>query len=94
MIRILRTIANQIIIGDTFIDNKTVSIKEPYDVIPTPNGIQLFPLDQDIIGVPLKETRIYKTNLLYITEPGVELTQAYENALNPLVEPQEKLILE
>ncbi len=80
-IKILKTIANQIMIGEVLETTNTFKIYKPYNIIPTQEGLQLFPFDAEIIGKELEQTEIYKSNLIYCTEPGKAVHYDYLNAL-------------
>ena len=92
-IKLIRTIANQLIIGKVIENEKTVIIQEPYDVFPTQEGIKMFPLDSAIIGKDLEFAEIYKLNTIYVVEPAETLKNAYIEALSPIENPTKQLII-
>lgn len=96
-IQILRTIANQIIIGTVTYKGDTVIINLPYNIMPTQEGLQLYPMDAEIIGKELEYAEIDKQNTIYITTPGEQLIKSYKKALKGLgdtgIQEDEKLIL-
>jgi len=93
MIKLIRTIANQLIIGEVSENEKTLIIQQPYDVIPNVDGIKMFPLDSAIIGKELEFAEIHKSNTIYVVEPAETLKDAYINALSPIENPTKQLII-
>jgi len=77
MIKITRLITNQIIIGYTQQNNETVTIKNPYVVIPEAQGIQMYPFDEAIIGNVLESIDISLLNILYSTPAGTLMKDTY-----------------
>ena len=51
----VRTFANQLILGKTQDTKTTVTIYKPFSVYTDPSGVQIFPLDKDIIGVEIEK---------------------------------------
>ena len=91
--RILRTIANQIIIGNITESSDKYIIEVPYVVIPTQEGIQIYPFDAEIIGEDLDVMEVAKINVLYCTTAGEALQNAYTTATTGIELPTNQLII-
>lgn len=98
-IKVVRTISNQIIIGDVTDTGNRYIVNIPYYIMPTQQGLQFLPMDAEILGTELPFAELSKDTTIYCTKPGVEISQAYENAISgkgtPAIEQEDKqLILE
>lgn len=80
MVQLTRTITNQLIIGETSLSNDNILITKPYVVVPTQDGLQLFPYDAEIIGKELELIQLNNQNIIYSTEPNPDLVNAYVTA--------------
>ncbi len=76
MIKVTRTMFNQFLIGNTEGD----VINKPYSLVPTVEGIQLVPLDLEIVGVEIDKIELTKDKIMYVTNPSKELRDAYIKA--------------
>ena len=76
-VKLTKLITNQYIIGKTTETSTTITIADPYMVIPDPSGIQLFPYDEAIIGQKLDFINVDVSNSLYCTEVGADLRNTY-----------------
>ena len=92
-VKFVRTLHNQLIIGKVLELNDTIDVVSPYSVQPTPQGLDLQPLDKDILGKEIKEITLYKSNLIYIADPGQELKNTYLSAISGIELDDKKLIL-
>ncbi len=93
-VMLTKLVTNQYIIGKTSQSGNIVNINKPYMVIPDPNGIQMFPYDEAIIGIPLEYINVYNENTLYTTPVGQELKNTYLQSISGIeTEPDKKLIL-
>ena len=94
MVKLTKLITNQYIIGNTTQSNNTITIEDPYMVIPDPAGIQMFPYDEAIIGQKLDFISIPENTALYCSEVGQDLRNTYlQDKTGIEVEPKKKLIL-
>ena len=92
-ILIIRTISNLMIIGyGTKFENTTI-IEKPYNVIPAMDGLQLYPLDAELIGKEIPQMEIHNSNTIYITEPGDNLIESYKKATSSIELGQEKKLI-
>ena len=71
---------NQLIIGETTETSHLVRIHKPYNVALTVEGMELYPFDQEIIQTEIEDITLSKENLMYWTEPGEKLVEAYIKA--------------
>ena len=92
--KLTKLITNQFIIGKTSTLNKITTITQPFMVIPDPNGIQIFPYDEAIIGKKLEKMTIANDNIMYSTEVGQELQNLYLTTISGIeTSTNNKLIL-
>ena len=84
-IKLIRTLFNQLIIGKTTETSHLVHITKPYYVSIQENGLELTPLDAELIGKEIQDIKLAKENLMYHTEPGEELTNAYIKAITGII---------
>ena len=75
--KLTKLITNQYIIGKTTQKDNKTTIYDPYMVIPSPDGIQMFPYDEAIIGKKLEVMEINNDNIMYTTEVGAQLRNIY-----------------
>ena len=75
--KLTKLITNQYIIGKTTQENNKTIIFDPYIVIPSHDGIQIFPYDEVIIGKKLEVMEINNDNIMYTTEVGTQLRNTY-----------------
>jgi hypothetical protein len=93
-VKLTKLITNQYIIGKTTEENMGITIYEPYMLIPDPNGIQIFPYDEAIIGVKLEEITIGIDTTIYSTKVNQELQNTYLQAISGIeVEPKKEILL-
>jgi len=79
-IKITRTLMNQLIIGETTETSHLVKIHKPYNVALTVDSIELYPFDKEIIQTDIEDITLSKENLMYWTQPGESLINAYIQA--------------
>ena len=97
-VKIIRTLHNQLIIGKVVQDKFTkldyIVVQEPYNVVPGQDGIELYPMDKEIVQADIEEIELYKSNLIYSTKPGQDLANTYLKAISGIeTEPEKTLIL-
>ncbi len=95
--KVTRLMNGAIIIGKTYqtknATKNTITILDPYTIIPTEEGLQMFPFDKDILGVDLPEMNLDTTQTMYSEEPDVELSTTYLTNLSGIEIPTSDLIL-
>ena len=79
-IKIVRTLMNQIIIGKVTETSHLIKIKDPYNVALMVEGLEIYPMDQEIVGTKIPEISLSKENLMYWTQPSEDLINSYINA--------------
>ena len=92
--KVTRLTNGAIIIGKTHQIKDKITIADPYTIIPTEEGLQMFPFDKDILGVTLKEMKLDDVQTMYSEKPSQELSTTYLTHLSGIeLEPQKELIL-
>ncbi len=91
--KVTRLTNGAIIIGKTHQIKDKITITDPYTIIPTEEGLQMFPFDKDILGVSLKEMNLDTTQTMYSEEPEQELSTTYLTNLSGIEIPTSDLIL-
>lgn len=80
-IKFIRTLHNQLIIGTVFNNGNAITVNDPYNVVPGVDGIQIYPMDEEIVGRKIETIELYKSALMYYVEPSEELKDAYSLAM-------------
>ncbi len=94
VVKFIRTLHNQLIIGKVQEFKDTIVVSKPYNVQPTHEGIQIHPMDQEIVGVEIEEIILYKSNLMYFIVPSQDLSATYLTSISGIeTEPKKELIL-
>ena len=91
--QVTRLTNGALIIGKTSVSKSEVTIMDPFTIIPSQEGLQLFPFDADILGEPLDEMTIDKSQTLYSKEPNKELITTYLTNLSGIILPKNDLII-
>ncbi len=91
--KVTRLMNGAIIIGKTYKSKNTIVILDPYTVLPTQEGLQMYPFDKDLLGVDLKEMVIDTNQTMYSEEPSTELSTTYLTNLSGIEIPTSDLIL-
>jgi len=91
--QITRLITNQLIIGKTETHTNDILITDPYEIIPTAEGIQMLPFDEHILGVKIEHLEVLNTNILYSKECSAELRNTYLSGLTGLELSNNQLII-
>ena len=91
--KVTRLTNGAIIIGKTYQIKDKITIIDPYTIIPTEEGLQMFPFDKDILGVSLKEMNLDTSQTMYSEEPEQELSTTYLTNLSGIEIPTSDLIL-
>ncbi len=76
-VKFIRTLHNQLIIGKVQDETDTIKIVNPYNVVPGVEGMEIYPMDKELVGREIPEIELYKTNLMYFTKPSAELESTY-----------------
>lgn len=93
-VKIIRTIANQLIIGKVSDLGDHYKVETPYNMIPHNDGITLFPYDKELVGKDIEHLEIYKNSSIYCTEPGHNIKTQYLQIISGIeTEPKKELIL-
>ena len=79
-VKLVRTLHNQLIIGRVTETSHIVTILNPYTVMPTGDGLEMYPLDLAIVGKDIEKITLDKSALLYWVIPGIELVDSYIKA--------------
>ena len=93
--QITRLITNQLIIGKTTPNTSanTYIIEQPFEVIPTVDGVQMIPLDAHILGKEIQVIEVSKNNTLYSNECSQELQNTYLKTISGIETDDKKLII-
>lgn len=93
-VKLIRTIANQLIIGKVNLNGEYYVIETPYTLVPEMDGIKLYPFDSELIGKELEFAEVHKSSTLYATEPGTDIKNAYLQSISGIeTEPKKQLII-
>ena len=92
-IKLTKLITNQMILGKTTINQDTTIIEDPYMVVPTPEGIQMFPYDEAVLGTTLDQMTLNNINIIYSSEVGTSLKDTYLETKTGIEIPKKSLIL-
>ncbi len=92
-VQILKTFTNQIMIGRIQEFHDGATIYKPYSVVPTSDGIQIYPLDMEIIGKEIPEITIDQVNIFYITGCAQELENLYLQEISGIETPKPEIIV-
>ena len=92
-VKIIRTLHNQLIIGKVSQSGNYLKVQSPYNVVPGVDGINLFEMDKEIVGKSIDEISLCVDQLIYFTQPGEELRNAYLQAISGIETQEKKLII-
>ena len=93
-VQLTKLITNQLILGKTTVSNNTITIQNPYEAIPTAEGVQIIPYDQHITGVKITNITLSSSNTVYSNEVSQELSNLYLTQISGIIaEPKKELIL-
>lgn len=92
-VKITRLITNQLIIGKVEESSAKIIIEQPFEVIPTVDGIQMLPLDEHILGTKLNIIEIPQQNVLYCNECAQDITNSYLTSISGIEVPEKTLII-
>jgi hypothetical protein len=92
-VALTKLITNQLILGKTSTFNGEVFIEQPYEGIPTPDGLQIIPYDEHITGVKIESISIPESNTIYTNEVSQELSNLYLTQISGIDIPKPSLIL-
>jgi len=93
-VQLTRLITNQLIIGKSYQSGNIVTIEDPYECIPTQEGIQMLPFDQHITGKVIPYVQVYNNNTLYTALVSDDLRNKYLTTISGIIpEPEKKIIL-
>ena len=93
MVQITRLITNQLIIGKTTTTQNSYTIEQPYEVIPTAEGVQIIPLDEHILGKKINLIQISQDNTIYSNECSQDLGNSYLSTISGIQLEDNKLII-
>ena len=91
-VKVTRLITNQLIIGKTS-NEGDIFVEDPYELLVSPEGIGMIPMDEHILGVKLGSLSLDPKNVIYSTEPAGNLKQQYLETLTGIEIPKKSLIL-
>ena len=77
----VRTVNNQLVLGEVLETAQKVTIVNPISVVPTKEGLTLIPYDIDILGVKLSEVDFEKLHVLYVVHPSDQLIEEYHKVV-------------
>lgn len=85
---ILYLVTGEELIGEIIeneIDPDYIIVKNPMKLLITPKGVALTNLG--LLSKKKEKIHLYKTHVIYITEPEVELKKEYEAAVSGIIRP-------
>ena len=93
-VKFIRTLHNQLIIGKVTDSQDTITVRQPYNIIPSAAGLELTPLDFELVGKEIEEITLSKSQLMYFTDPSLDLKTSYLKVISGIeTEVKKELIL-
>ena len=68
-------------------------LKNPHQIIATPDGIQMVPFDEWILGKKIESINLDNSKVLYIEEPDKKLQEAYLQSVTGIETPKSEIIV-
>ncbi len=92
-VKITRTNVNLYVIGKTTHSGNITTIEKPYEIIMSPEGIQMIPMDQHLLGKELDYITISNDFTLYSEEPTESVRNVYLETISGIEVPKQEIIL-
>ena len=92
-VKITRTNVNLYVIGKTTHSGNITTIEKPYEIIMAPEGIQMIPMDQHLLGKELDYITISNDFTLYSEEPSESVRNVYLETISGIEVPKNELII-
>ena len=80
-VKVTSLINGKYIIGKTTYSGNLTHIEDPYQLIPDPNGLQMLPFDEWILGRKIQVISLDNRDVIYSEETGSELKNLYLESL-------------
>ncbi len=93
VVKITRTNVNLYVIGKTTHSGNITTIEKPYEIIMSPEGIQMIPMDQHLLGKELDYITISNDFTLYSEEPTESVRNVYLETISGIEVPKQEIIL-